>query len=68
MSEIGVILAVCSVVQTVVRRNQEPEETTERNAKNQSIKRGEEKGGPKPTHRLAPAVRQDTKYRLWRPK
>lgn len=25
-------------------------------------------GGPKPTHRLAPAVRQDTKNRLWRPK
>ncbi|KAL2012235.1 hypothetical protein VTN00DRAFT_4953 [Thermoascus crustaceus] len=26
----------------------------------QELKR---KGGPKPTHRLAPAVRQDTKYR-----
>ena len=25
-------------------------------------------GGPKPTHRLAPAVRQDTKNRQWRPK
>lgn len=26
------------------------------------------RGGPKPTHRLAPAVRQDTKNRLWRPR
>ncbi|KAL2870505.1 uncharacterized protein BJX67DRAFT_286722 [Aspergillus lucknowensis] len=32
--------------------------------KNRSIVRK----GPKPTHRLAPAVRQDTKYRLWRPR
>lgn len=33
MSGIGVILGGCSVVRTVVSRNQEPEETTERNAK-----------------------------------
>lgn len=33
-----------------------------------SRRRRKEIGGPKPTHRLAPAVRQDTKNRLWRPK
>jgi len=44
-----------NVQSTSIERSPKEEEEEE--------ERGERRGGTKPTHRLAPAVRQDTKYR-----